>query len=38
MNADQIIITQPALKLIEDWLTSVRVANTKTTTKTETAK
>jgi large subunit ribosomal protein L4 len=29
MNADQIIITQPALKLVEDWLTSVRVAKAK---------
>jgi len=38
MNADHIVITQPALKLVEDWLTSVRVANAKTTTKTETAK
>lgn len=29
MNADHIIITEPALKLVEEWLTSVRVANAK---------
>jgi large subunit ribosomal protein L4 len=32
MNADHLIMTQPALKIVEDWLTSVRVANAKTET------
>jgi large subunit ribosomal protein L4 len=32
MNADQIIICEKSLKIIEDWLTSVRVANAKVET------